>query len=226
MVAWAGGVLFAVALSWCFGAILFGMPQDRSANDSALTRLVINLALFAIFAGHHSVFARTAIKRLVTTYVPPELERSLYVWIASLLLIAVCVLWRPLPGVAYAHHGELAAVHWTIVLAGFSLTFRSAGVLDPLELAGIRQAAGETRAPVFKIVGPYHVVRHPIYFGWLLIVFGVPEMTWTRFEFALVSSAYLVLAIPIEERSLVDAYGDTYRAYQRRVRWRLVPWIW
>ena len=99
-------------------------------------------------------------------------------------------------------------------------------MLDPLELAGIRQAAGDTRAVAFKIVGPYHVVRHPIYLGWLLIVFGVPEMTWTRFEFAVVSSAYLVIAIPFEERSLVDTYGETYRAYQRDVRWRLVPGVW
>ena len=69
-------------------------------------------------------------------------------------------------------------------------------------------------------------MRHPIYLGWFLIVFGGPDMTWTRLEFAVVSSAYLVLAVPFEERSLVQAFGDTYRAYQRQVRWRIVPWVW
>jgi len=59
-----------------------------------------------------------------------------------------------------------------------------------------------------------------------LIVFGIPDMTWTRFTFAAVSSAYLAVAIPFEERALVEAFGQTYREYQRKVRWRLIPGVW
>ena len=51
-------------------------------------------------------------------------------------------------------------------------------------------------------------------------------MTANRLLFAVVSSAYLILAIPWEERSLVAAHGDPYRAYQRAVRWRVIPGIW
>jgi methanethiol S-methyltransferase len=225
-IAWAGGVAFAVSLLWCFLAILFGMPESDVADPPAFTFAVINVALFTIFAAHHSLFARTGIKRWITLQVPPELERSTYVWVSSLLLILVCIAWRPLPGVAYAHHGIAALAHWLIVLAGFWLTFRSASVLDPLALAGIKQASRQEFTSEFKLVGPYYLVRHPIYLGWVLIVFGGPEMTWTRFEFAVVSSAYLVFAIPFEERSLVDAFGETYRAYQRQVRWKLVPLVW
>ena len=78
------------------------------------------------------------------------------------------------------------------------------------------QATRTTRESALEVSGPYHLVRHPIYLGWLLIVFGAPEMTWTRFEFALVSSAYLFAAVPFEEKSLVDVFGDAYREYQRR----------
>jgi protein-S-isoprenylcysteine O-methyltransferase Ste14 len=225
-IAWAGGVAFTVSLLWCFSSFLFGMPENSAPGAPVLTLAVSNLVLFTLFVAHHSVFARSGVKRWIASQVLDGLERSTYVWISSLLLILVCVAWQPLPGVAYMHYGVAAIVHWLIVAAGFWVTFRSAAVLDPLELAGIRQAAGDTRAPAFKIVGPYHVVRHPIYLGWFLIVFGVPEMTWTRFEFAVVSSAYLVLAIPFEERSLVDAFGETYRVYQRQVRWRLLPYVW
>jgi protein-S-isoprenylcysteine O-methyltransferase Ste14 len=225
-IAWAGGVAFVVSLLWCFLAILFGMPESGVPDAPAFTFAVINFVLFTLFAAHHSLFARTGIKRWITSQVPPELERSTYVWISSLLLILVCIAWRPLPGVAYAHYGAVAIVHWVIVVAGFWLTFRSASVLDPLVLAGIRQATGQEFTSEFKLVGPYFLVRHPIYLGWLLIVFGAPVMTWTRLEFAVVSSAYLVFAIPFEERTLVDAFGDTYRDYQRQVRWRLVPWVW
>ena len=69
-------------------------------------------------------------------------------------------------------------------------------------------------------------VRHPIYLGWILIVFGSPLMTMSRLLFATISSAYLIVAIPWEERSLVEAFGDRYRTYQKQVRWRLLPWLW
>ena len=107
--------------------------------------------------------------------------------------------------------------------AGVWLTLRSAGVIDPLELAGIRQVLGTVRPPTFKVFGPYHLVRHPIYLGWALMTFGTPRMTGTRLSFAVISTAYLMLAIPFEERSLVEGFGDEYRAYQRTVRWRMIP---
>jgi methanethiol S-methyltransferase len=109
---------------------------------------------------------------------------------------------------------------------GVWLTLRSAGVIDPLELAGIRQVLGPVRPPSFKVFGPYHLVRHPIYFGWALMTFGAPLMTGTRLSFAVISTAYLVIAIPFEERSLIDVFGDEYRAYQTRVRWRMVPGVY
>jgi hypothetical protein len=150
-IAWAGGVAFAVSLLWCFLAILFGMPESGVPDTPAFTFAVINFVLFTLFAAHHSLFARTGIKRWITSHVPPELERSAYVWISSLLLILVCIAWRPLPGVAYAHYGAVAIVHWLIVVAGFWLTFRSASVLDPPGARGIRQATGQEFTSEFKL---------------------------------------------------------------------------
>ena len=224
--AWAGGALFVVALAWCFAGYLFGMPAAGPGIATPFTSFVINAGLFTIFALHHSVLARGGVKRRLVTLVPARLERSLYVWIASLLLIAVMVLWQPLPGTLYGHRGLAAVPHWLLVSAGFWITVRAAGVLDPLELAGIRQVLGTSKASSFRVIGPYHLVRHPIYLGWMLIVFGAPLMTATRMEFAVVSSLYLTVAVPFEERALVDVFGDTYREYQRRVRWRIVPGVW
>jgi protein-S-isoprenylcysteine O-methyltransferase Ste14 len=69
-------------------------------------------------------------------------------------------------------------------------------------------------------------VRHPIYSGWLLLVFAVPTMTMTRAVFAVVSSVYLLLAIPFEERSLRTASDGAYRRYMQQVRWKLIPGIY
>jgi protein-S-isoprenylcysteine O-methyltransferase Ste14 len=77
-----------------------------------------------------------------------------------------------------------------------------------------------------ETTGLYALVRHPLYFAWVLLVFGAPHMTGTRLAFALVSTAYLALAVPLEERSLIRVFGDEYRAYQRKVRWRMVPGLY
>ena len=98
---------------------------------------------------------------------------------------------------------------------------RSVGAIDPLELAGIRAAtpAGpQTR-------GPYGVVRHPLYLGWMLIAFGPAQLTGDRLAFAAMTSLYLVMAIPWEERALERAFGAQYATYKQRVRWRLVPYV-
>jgi methanethiol S-methyltransferase len=224
-VAWTGLAVFMVSLNGGFVAFLWRMGESRGSND-ALTNAVINALLFSVFALHHSLLARTGAKRGVVSLVGPRLERSAYVWVASLIYIAVWWRWRDLPGHVYSHSGALAAVHWAIVALGFGITLAAARLIDPLDLAGVRQATRTARESALEVSGPYHLVRHPIYLGWLLIVFGAPEMTWTRVEFAVVSSAYLFAAVPFEEKSLVDVFGEAYREYQRRVPWRIVPWVY
>jgi protein-S-isoprenylcysteine O-methyltransferase Ste14 len=225
-VAWTGLAVFMVSLNGGFVAYFWRMGESDGPADRALTNAVINALLFTIFALHHSLLARTGAKSGVVALVGTRLERSAYVWVASLIYIAVWWLWRDLPGHAYRHTSALAAVHWAIVALGFGVTLAAARLIDPLDLAGVRQASRTSQTSPLEVSGPYHLVRHPIYLGWLLIVFAAPDMTWTRVEFALISSAYLVLAVPFEERSLVAAFGESYRAYQRRVRWRIVPGVW
>ena len=225
LVVWLGGAAFVVSLTVALVGFYAGMGPAPAGTNAAGAALV-DAALFGVFALHHSLFARSAIKRWVTTHAPPRLERSLYVWISSALLFVVIVSWQPLPGRAYQHQGWTAIPHWAVVLAGLWLTVRATRVIDALQLAGIRQGLGTASSDRFQIIGPYRIVRHPIYLGWMLMVFGVPDMTWTRFAFAAISSAYLIVAIPFEERSLIATFGDTYVGYQRTVRWRVVPGLW
>jgi protein-S-isoprenylcysteine O-methyltransferase Ste14 len=224
--AWLGGAAFVGSLGYLiyFYGIVLAVPGGDTTT--AARDLAINVGLFALFAVHHSVLARAGVKEHVARLTHPRAERSLYVWVASGLLMLLCLLWRPLPGTVYALEGAAAFVLYGVQALGALLTFRGAGVIDPLELAGIRQASEAVSASPLKIVGPFRLVRHPIYLGWMLMVFGVPRLTVNRLLFAVISSAYLILAIPWEERSLVAAHGDQYRAYQRTVRWRVIPGVW
>jgi protein-S-isoprenylcysteine O-methyltransferase Ste14 len=225
LVAWLGGAAFVLSLA-VFALTFYSRMSQPNGPTTATVPLLLDMLLFGTFALHHSVLARTGIKRWITARLSPRYERTAYVWVASLLFIVVCVCWQPLAGRLYVHTGLTAVPHWLAVAAGVWLTARGAAVIDPLDLAGIRQAAGERLEPVFKVMGPYRLVRHPIYLGWLLMVFGAPDMTATRFAFAVISSAYLVVAIPFEERTLVETFPDAYPAYQRQVRWRMLPGLW
>jgi protein-S-isoprenylcysteine O-methyltransferase Ste14 len=219
---WAGTALFVVSLLYCVGTYEGAMGRTAGASFDAFPNALVNVALFTGFALHHSVFARAGIRRRIQALVSPALERSVYVWIASLLLIMVCWLWRPVYGVLWEVAGPAAWALRLVQMAGVWLTIRSAAVIDVLELAGVRQA----RASDFKTAGPYGWVRHPIYAGWLLVVFAEPVMTATRATFAVVSGLYLVIAIPFEERSLRASSGDAYTRYASQVRWKLVPYLY
>ena len=224
--AWLGGAAFVGSLGYLiyFYGVELGVPGD--SDDAVLRNTTINIVLFTVFALHHSVLARSGMKQQLLKLIPASAERSLYVWVASALLVLVCVLWQPLPGVVYQTSGATTIVLHLIQLLGVVLTIRGASVIDPLELAGIRQASEPTPSSPLKIVGPFRLVRHPIYLGWMLMVFAAPNLTVNRLLFAVISSAYLILAIPWEERSLVAAHGDQYRAYQQTVRWRVIPGVW
>jgi protein-S-isoprenylcysteine O-methyltransferase Ste14 len=168
-------------------------------------------------------------RQWVARTVPPALERSFYVWIASLLFIAVCALWRPVPGVAWRAEGMLLWALWLLQATGVWLTLRSAAILDIRELAGLKQFEGGspvTTENAFKTIGPYGWVRHPIYSGWFLMVFAASPMTTTRLVFAAVSCAYLLIAIPFEERSMRAAAAGAYERYMAQVRWRLLPGVY
>ncbi|MEO8678509.1 MAG: methyltransferase [Vicinamibacterales bacterium] len=224
---WTGAVLFVASLS-AF-VVFYGIVWDRPSNAAAVFAIFIalyDIALFSVFALHHSAMARSGAKHWIARVVPAELERSVYVWISSLLFLAVLWMWEPMPGTAWEATG---ATMWGLRLGqllGLWLTLRSAAVLDIMELNGVRQLNRKTRPVEFTVAGPFSLVRHPIYLGWILLVFGAPLMTVTRLVFAAVSSAYLIIAIPWEERSLVESFGERYRTYQKQVKWRLLPWVW
>jgi protein-S-isoprenylcysteine O-methyltransferase Ste14 len=224
---WAGALLFLLSLLSFLVRymVLLRVPAAGPWDADATRDSISNLVLFSAFALHHSIMARSGAKAWLKRVVPADLERTAYVWMASLLFLAVCWLWQPLPGVIWRAEGPAWWLLSAVQLAAVVLTLRAARLVGIWDLAGVRQPAHSSTFE-FTTTGPFGIVRHPIYLGWVLMVFAVPVMTTSRFEFAVVSTAYLVAAIPLEEASLVAAHGESYRAYQREMRWRLVPYLW
>jgi protein-S-isoprenylcysteine O-methyltransferase Ste14 len=220
---WIGAFLFVLSLVYFVLSYLrtFGAIQ---LDGNPLGAVTWNVTLFTAFALHHSVFARARVRQWLAPIVPPELDRPVYVWIASLLFMLVCAAWRPLPGTAWRADDLAVWALRALQAAGLWLMVRSAAILDIWALAGLRpQAPGPSE---FKVQGPYGWIRHPIYAGWFLFVFSASPMTMTRLVFAIVSGAYLLIAIPLEERTIRAATGDAYDRYIAAVRWKLVPGLY
>jgi protein-S-isoprenylcysteine O-methyltransferase Ste14 len=224
--AWGGAAAFAASLAYFLYAYLvrFG---DSTAATGVWRPALTDVALFSAFALHHSLFARTPLKAWVGHAASPSLERSIYTWVASAMFAGVCWWWMPVPGEVYRIEGYWRALGWGVQAAGVLLTALGSRALDVFDLAGVRAVLTPRAGHVpLKTSGVFSIVRHPLYLAWMLFTFGAPDMNATRAMFAVVSTAYLALAIPWEERALGRTFGAEYEAYRRTTRWRMVPGVY
>jgi protein-S-isoprenylcysteine O-methyltransferase Ste14 len=190
---------------------------------SAPTAVVIDLILLGIFAVQHSGMARPAFKRMWTRWVPEAVERSTYVLAASASLALICGGWSPIPGVVWSVSAPwAAAVIWIAFAAGWLIVLTSTFMISHWDLFGLRQVwsyrrAGETPPPEFRTPLFYRVVRHPLYLGFIVSFWAAPTMTWGRLLFAGATTAYVLIAIQLEEHDLLGVFGEQYAAYRRKV---------
>ena len=197
------------------GNVLVPKSLDSGPVGPLGTALLIDMGLLTLFAIQHSVMARPAFKQLLTRVVSPAAERSTYVLASSLALVALFGLWRPLGGVVWeVQHTVGRALLYGGFAAGWALVLVTTFVINHFDLFGLRQAwrhfRGRQQEPL-RFVTPflYRVVRHPLYVGWLLAFWSTPTMTVTHLLFAAVTTVYILVAIQLEERDLMDAHPDT-----------------
>jgi protein-S-isoprenylcysteine O-methyltransferase Ste14 len=190
--------------------------------------IAIDVLLLVAFAVQHTVMARPSFKVWWTRWVPWCVERSTFVLFATAILAVMAWQWRPLPAVVWhVENGALAVLLSGISLAGWAIVLIATFLIDHFELFGLRQtvvyALGRTaERPAFKERLFYRWVRHPLMLGFLIAFWATPVMTQGHLLFAMVTAAYILVALQIEERTLVHLHGDQYRDYQRRVS-MLVP---
>jgi len=203
----------------------FAVPRtlDGVPRTGFAAALLIDLGLLGLFAIQHSVMARPAFKRWFTRLVPESAERSTYVLLSSLALIAMFAWWQPLGGIVWSvTDSTLRGVLWGAFAFGWLLVLVSTFLINHFDLFGLRQVWLQLiRRPysalAFRTPGPYRYVRHPLYVGWFFAFWAAPTMTISHLVFAIATTAYILIAIQLEEHDLVEHFGQTYRDYKQRV---------
>lgn len=221
-------VTFLYAIGFVTG-LMVPKTIDTGAVVPVAEALIVNLLLMSLFAVQHSVMARWQFKKWWTQFVPKSVERSTYVLLASLALLLLFWQWRPMPEVVWqVANPQIATAVMGLSFFGWLLVLLSTFMINHFELFGLHQVvnnlAGDSiEKPHFKTPMLYKFVRHPIYLGFIIAFWAAPVMTIGHLLFAAVTTAYILVGIFLEERDLVDLFGDEYQRYQQKVS-MLIPW--
>jgi methanethiol S-methyltransferase len=215
-----GSFLYAIAF---VGGFLVPRRLDGPLESSAGLAVAIDCALLTVFAVQHSIMARQWFKERWTQIVPWAIERSTYVLCASLALDLLFWQWRPLGIQVWSVQNAAArTVFFTLFAAGWMIVLVMTFFINHFDLFGLRQVwlplMGRPYTRItFRTPPPYRLVRHPLYFGFLLAFWMTPNMTLAHLLFAVATTGYIVLAIQFEEKDLIREHGPAYQEYRRKV---------
>ncbi len=219
-----GGLLSLIAVS--LGLLpLTGGPVAIGTTGGAIA---FNLLFVALFGVQHAVMARPAFKERWTRIIPAAMERPTFVLLSGVIMGSAMWLWQPLPSTVWAvESAALANALRGVAALGWCYMLAASFAIDHFELFGLKQVWRNfvgSEAPRVPFVSRlmYRFDRHPLMSGILIGLWCTPSMTVGRLVLAAGFSAYIVIGVAMEERTLVALHGDGYREYRRKVG-ALVP---
>jgi protein-S-isoprenylcysteine O-methyltransferase Ste14 len=228
----AAYLLFFIAILYGIGFVA-NIVVPKGIDDGPVGRIypsiVMDVLLLGLFAVQHNVMARPRFKDWWTRLVPRPIERATFVAASSLILMLLYWQWRPLPStVWHVDNAAGRAVLWALYFLGWATVFYSSFVIDHFELFGLKQVYLHFigREPVtapFSERSLYRWVRHPLMLGFILAFWSAPTMSAGRLLFAVVTTAWILFAIQLEERDLLHYLGNAYSRYRARTP-MLLPW--
>lgn len=215
-----GNLSMIYAACW-LGDYYLPVTLDSEPTSGLLFAVSVNLALVVAFGIQHSVMARPAFKEWWTKIVPSSVERSTYVLVSGLAFIGMMYFWQPIGIEIWRVDGNAEQVAYGLYGIGWALLLYSTFLINHFDLFGLRQVWSNLRGIEyvqlpFEEKSLYKVSRHPLYVGWLMVIWCTPHMTISHLFFSAGITAYILFAIRLEERDLVRFHPE-YATYRQRV---------
>jgi protein-S-isoprenylcysteine O-methyltransferase Ste14 len=189
----------------CTLVLFFLFFAFRMLIDFHLTHRVSSLLVMA--------FETVAVYFVFSRPLPRKSNASVYDWTVALAGSFIGALLRPSPGV------HDTALFLAVQLSGMCISL--------FALFSLNRSFGLVAANRgVKTGGPYGVVRHPIYAGYFLSVgaFVVQNMTVANVAIYILFVTLEILRLISEERVLSE--DPAYLNYTRRIRWRVLPFVY
>jgi len=175
-----------------------------------------------LFILQHSGMVRKPFRRALVKVCPVEFGNAVYAVFSGIALLVVVVLWQETDRILYAPQGALRVllrIVFLLSVAGFVWGVRALVKFDAFGVSPIlgRLRGREPQPARFVAEGPYRWTRHPLYVFMILMIWSYPDLTTDRLLFNTLWTLWIFFGVIMEERDLVDEFGDTYREYQKRV---------
>jgi methanethiol S-methyltransferase len=185
------------------------------------------LLSFAFFL-QHSGMVRAGFQARLSAVIPPAYHRAIYSIASGIALAGVVLLWQPSSIHLLVLGGAYRWVARVAVLLAIGVFIWGAVAVRDLDFFGLKSIRSYLQhsaphEPVFLVRGPYRWVRHPWYFGVLVLIWSCTDVTADRLLFNVLWTAWVCVGTKLEERDLMVEFGDAYARYRQKVP-MLIPW--
>ena len=208
-------ILFGLFLySGSYSFFSFGM------NEPGI--LLFDAGLCLVFFIQHSTMLRQWFRQHATKLIPTHYYGAFYAIASGMSLLILLLFWQKSPSMIFSAGIEYRwffRILFLISIAGFIWATRALGTFDPFGVKTIFHHVKNKPPKTLPLTirGPYKLVRHPLYFFSLAMIWSCPDLSADRMLFNLLWTGWIVIGTLLEERDLIREFGEEYRIYQKAI---------
>jgi len=215
--------IFGIGSLACFMVFLYSGPFNWVKLDLTEGQgMVLNTLLSFCFFFQHSGMVRRNFRSHLESIISPHYQGVTYTIISSLVLFVFLALWQGSDTVLLQVQGLPEIIMRSFFFLAILGTAWGMWALRFVDLFGLdtvikHEVAESSAAKPFTIRGPYRWVRHPLYLFTIILFWSYPVITADRLLFNIIWTIWVIVGTRLEERELVEDFGDDYREYQKKV---------
>jgi len=212
-IAFVGTFLYAAGF---VGNIYLAKTLDSEPLMPVVPALLIDGGLILVFVLQYNFLQSSPMRRWMSRFIPESIERSTVVLLACTNFFLLMWQWQPIGGLIWEIDNHVAKIILLVInLIGCSIIFISTFFINHFDFTGLRQTwmhmlkkpyhSLPFRDPLF-----YRLAKHPLHLGLVIALWSTPMMTVAHLFFTLLTTAYVLTSIQLEERQLLFQSGQGY----------------